>query len=137
METREIPRADWAQFLDAFSRRHEGWLATLRILGDLGAAVEADSLPLEGVTVDGKRGGAIAVALGRSPTDRVEHLVPSPTRVLIEEADRAELALEIESRDGEKALLTFLKSVPTEMVDGDVRPAGGKGLGKFSGKREP
>src|SRR5262245_55455947 len=107
MQTREIPRAEWPEFLDGFSQRHEGWLATLEILGELGPAVEAEALPLEGVSVDRRHNGGIAVALGRSPDDRVEHLVPSPERLWVEEAGSAELALEIESRGGEKTLLTF------------------------------
>ncbi|CAN5438101.1 hypothetical protein BH20ACI3_BH20ACI3_19140 [soil metagenome] len=42
MPTQEIPRDEWKTFLDTFSRQHEGWLATLEVLGtDIGAQQEA------------------------------------------------------------------------------------------------
>jgi len=31
MPTQEIPRAQWATFLDTFTQQHEGWLATLEV----------------------------------------------------------------------------------------------------------
>ncbi len=33
MTTQEIPRDERKIFFDTFSRRHEGWLATLEVLG--------------------------------------------------------------------------------------------------------
>ena len=39
---REIPRDEWAGFLDSFSRQHEGWLVRLEVPGaEIGAQVEA------------------------------------------------------------------------------------------------
>ena len=29
MNQREIPRKDWAEFLESFGRRHRSWLATV------------------------------------------------------------------------------------------------------------
>lgn len=38
MPTQEIPRQEWNNFFDSFSRQHEGWLATLEIFGpEIGA----------------------------------------------------------------------------------------------------
>ncbi|OLE50804.1 MAG: hypothetical protein AUG51_26320 [Acidobacteria bacterium 13_1_20CM_3_53_8] len=50
---REIPREEWAEFLDIFSRQHEGWLVTVEVLSEeIGAQVEAEGKPLEGITAE-------------------------------------------------------------------------------------
>jgi hypothetical protein len=63
---KEIQREEWAEYLDSFSRRHEGWLATVEVPGvEVGARVEAQELPLRGVTAELKGGeGAITLILG-------------------------------------------------------------------------
>ena len=54
MKTKEIPRNEWQGFFDMFSRQHEGWLATLEILGsEIGAQVEERGLTLEGIVSEG------------------------------------------------------------------------------------
>jgi hypothetical protein len=123
MSTQEIPRSEWNSFLDSFSRRHEGWLATLEVMGpDIGAQREARDLPLEGITAttdDESR--AIAISLGKSPEEHVTHAVTKPTRVWLEETpEGAAAALEIESADDVKTLLRFRSPMPSEMVDGVV-----------------
>ena len=61
---REIPRDEWAGFLDSFSRQHEGWLVSLEVLGaEIGAQAEAQELPLEGVTAELRGGGEDAVTI--------------------------------------------------------------------------
>jgi hypothetical protein len=61
---REIPRDEWAGFLDSFSRQHEGWLVSLEVLGaEIGAQVEAQGLPLEGITAELKGGNEDAVTI--------------------------------------------------------------------------
>ncbi len=43
---REIPRGEWIQFLNDFSRRHQGWLTTLEVSGrDVGDKFENPSYP--------------------------------------------------------------------------------------------
>ena len=54
---REIPREEWTGFMDSFSRQHEGWLVTVEVLGrEIGAQVEAEGKPLEGITAELKDG---------------------------------------------------------------------------------
>ena len=39
---REVPRGEWAEFPDGFSRQHESWLVTVEVFGEeVGAQVEA------------------------------------------------------------------------------------------------
>jgi hypothetical protein len=120
MRTTEIPAREWTAFFDAFSRRHQGWLAKLSVLDPkLGAQVEAAELPLQGVVAD-PRGLGIAISLGERPDD-MEHAVRHPRRVWVElagERDEGEQALEIESADGTRAILEFRGAVLPEMVNG-------------------
>ena len=64
MPTQEIQREEWRKFFDAFSRQHEGWLATLEIFApDLGAQEEAHELPLEGISISSEGSGGTAIAM--------------------------------------------------------------------------
>lgn len=50
----------WPSFFDSFSRKHQGWLATLEILGpDIGAQVEERELAFEGITDESNEAQAI------------------------------------------------------------------------------
>ena len=124
MTTQEIPRDEWKTFLDTFSRQHEGWLATLEVLGaDIGAQREARDLPLEGITAASRDGPpeTIAISLGKSAEDHVTHTITAPTRIWLEQTSLgANAALEIESADDVKTLLRFRSALPADMVDGVV-----------------
>ena len=124
MATQQIPRDEWTTFFDTFSRQHEGWLATLEVLGtEIGAQQEARDLPLEGITAAGKGAAAetIAISIGKTPEDHVTHTITEPTRVWLEQtSEGANAALEIESADEVKTLLRFRSALPADMVDGAV-----------------
>ena len=124
MQTQEIPRHEWNSFFDSFSRQHEGWLATLEVLGsDVGAQEEAHELPLEGVSVasETKKAESISISLGRTAEDHISHTITKPEHVWLEKTDDgADAALEIESADDSKTLLRFRSPVPPEFVDGVV-----------------
>ena len=103
MKTKEIPKNEWPEFFDSFSRQHEGWLATLEILGsEIGAQVEGRELAFEGITDewDEIQGNEIAIMMGAEPDDHITH--------------------SIKSADGATALLRFRSSMLPEMVDGIV-----------------
>jgi hypothetical protein len=121
MVTREIPRSEWTEFFDGFSRRHEGWLVTIEVLDKaIGAQVEAEDRPLKGITSD--RGGPdsdIEVMTGTGPEDTLTHIVAHPTRVQVEETpEGAEVAIEIESQSEGTTLVRFRSAVLPELVDG-------------------
>jgi hypothetical protein len=124
MTTQEIPRDEWTTFFYTFSRQHEGWLATLEILGpEIGAQREARDLPLEGITATSKGAApeTIAISMGKTPEDHVTHTISEPTRVWLEQTSAgANAALEIESADEVKTLLRFRSALPADMVDGVV-----------------
>ncbi len=121
---REIPREEWAEYLDAFSRQHEGWLVTVKVLGaEIGAQVEAEGKPLEGIAAESKGGGedSISITVGRAAAERVTHNITAPAHVRVEQAESgADLALQIESEDGVATLVRFSSAVLPETVDGAV-----------------
>jgi len=124
MPTQEIPREDWSNFFDVFSRQHEGWLATLEVFGpEVGAQEEAHQLPFEGISIasEGNGADAIAINLGKTVEDHVTHTITKPEHVWLEQTSGgANAALEIESENQNKALLRFRSALPPEMVDGVV-----------------
>jgi Family of unknown function (DUF5335) len=124
MRTQEIPRSEWRGFFDSFSRQHEGWLATLEVLGvDIGAQEEGQALPLAGISLSsgGDETGAISIDLGTKPDEHISHAISEPTAVWLEQTEEgANAALEIEVADGTKTLLRFRSPMPAEFVDGVV-----------------
>ena len=120
MSTEEIPRKQWAAFFDGFSRRHQGWLVTVEILGpDIGDQVEARELPLEGITAELRDAGKdeIEIFVGARPGSHLSHKVISPEKVYLKRSEEgADEVLEIASKEV-AALLRFRSAVLPEMVD--------------------
>ena|SRR5438270_7560212 len=121
---REIPRDEWAEFLETFSRQHEGWLVTVEVLGaEIGTQVEAEEKPLAGITAEQKGGSenSISVTVGLTPAERVTHNIQAPTQVRIEQTENgADMALQIESAGGVTTLVRLRSAILPEMVDGIV-----------------
>ena len=117
MTTREIPPESWKEFFDGFSRRHQGWLVDVEVLGSLGAQYEAEQLPLQGISAD-HANKDISIALALPANKIVEHFVNNPEKVRVEEEGGAEGAIQIESSDGVTTLVSFRSAVPPETVDG-------------------
>ena len=124
MPTEDIPRTEWAPFLDAFSRQHEGWLTTIEVVtSGLGAHREVRDKPLTGITEDRKRGDAasVTVSAGERPEDHVTHVIERPSRVALELTEEgAHKGLRIESESGEMTLVLFRTPALPETVDGMV-----------------
>lgn len=123
MPTREIPRSEWRNFFDAFSKLHEGWLTTVEVIGDdvPGDQLEANELPLIGISSDnkGSEPDAVEITVGRDPSDQVTHIIDTASRVLFEETETGgHEGLEIESADGGRTILTFRVAAEPELLDG-------------------
>ena len=137
MPTEEIPVQDWVEFFKMFSRQHEGWRASVVILGgEVDAGIEARALPLVGVSVDVIGGNrTIAISLGERGSEHLTHLVSKPKSVGLKQTEQgAHEALAIESEDGVKTLLRFRSPMPTEMLD-DVLPDRPRGRTAVDGPR--
>lgn len=110
MGTREITREQWSGFFDDFSKKHEGWIVTLEVIGaDIGDQEEANGLPLVGISADLKdRENRLEIITGGLPNEDVTRFVNTPKRVWVREAKiPGDEAVEIESEDGTRTLLTF------------------------------
>jgi hypothetical protein len=121
MPTREIPRDQWVAFFNGFSTRHEGWYVNVRVIGsDIGAQPEFKQLPLLGISADLKDNeDFVNITVGKTEHERMTHTATGATRVWLKQADNgADEALEIESKDGTKTLVTFRASVLPESLDG-------------------
>ena len=123
-ETRRIPPWEWRTFFEGFTRRHAGWLSTVRVLtSGFGAQTQVRELRLEGIEADPD---AIFIHLGERPERHIAHRVEEPVGAWVEvEEDGTELALEIESATGAKTILEFRSAIKPEMVDGLIAPSQG------------
>lgn len=124
MPTQTIPREQWNNFFDSFSRQHEGWLTTLEVFdNDIGAQEEARELPLSGISLSSaKDEDSIALMLGKEPGDHITHIIGEPEQVWVETtSEGVNSALEIEAKDHTKTLLRFRSPILPELVDGVVR----------------
>ena len=123
MRTVEIPREAWTSTLDDFSAIHDGWLFSLDVMSSsIGAQPQLDNLPLLGVSAEPvDRGGAITISAGSAEIGHITHTIHGPSRVLIERReDGADVAMQIESADGTRAILRFRVAALPETVDGIV-----------------
>ena len=120
MPTKEIPLSEWVTYFDQFSRQHEGWRATVEVLGsEIGAETEAREKPLMGITADLKdQERAISIILGSKGSEHLTHTVFNPKSVRIKQSEMgADEALAIESNEGTTTILTFRSPMRTEMLD--------------------
>lgn len=134
MKTKEIPKNEWREFFDRFSRQHEGWLVTLEILSaEIGAQVEERELAFEGIVdeSDENQGNEIMLMLGAKPDAHITHSINDPVQVSLEQTGAgADAALAIKSADGTTALLRFRSPILPEMVDAFVIPTSRPALEK-------
>ncbi len=120
MATQEIPRNDWVRFFNDYSRQHEGWLATVQIMGgDVGNRTEAHALPLHGVTYDEKGTGqdSVYVFLSKGTQDDETHTITHPRHIRIDNKEGLDQGLEIEADDGTKTVVRFDRPGKPDMVD--------------------
>jgi hypothetical protein len=109
MHTIELPRSEWMERLNEFSRAHEGWPVSLYVLEDsIGAQPAFHLFSLAGVTADSRDTGTISITASTPNGGFFTHTVHSPLHVFVEQTDTgADAALEIESADGATAILQF------------------------------
>ncbi len=116
----EIPPHEWLKFFDAFSRQHEGWLASIEVTGGKEKSNEVRDWRLDGVSSDHLNPrGRIYVAVVRDKTEHLIHSIPSPQRVIFKRnADGAHEGMEVHSGDGSVTNVRFRVATSPEMLDG-------------------
>lgn len=119
MPTRDVPRAEWPEFLDSFSRQHRAWLATIDDPRSAGGR-SSEPRPLERVTAerDGARVTAIDIAFSTGG-DRGPVRVDNPAAVRVRQTDDgADRGLEIVDDRGRCTQISFRAAARPEMLDG-------------------
>jgi hypothetical protein len=116
--TFEIPKRDWSDFCDTFSRRHEGWLVSTSVAQPRLTSVEiGHDQPLRGLTFDPDR-DELTVILGPELSDHLDHTIRGPIAIWLEQTEEgADESLHIQSSGGETTLRFRVAALP-EMVDG-------------------
>lgn len=124
MDTKEIPRNEWTNFFDIFSRQYEGSLITMEVFrNDIGDQIQERELAFAGITHewDEVSGNSIIVMTGSNPDAHITHSINLPTHVCLQQSvDGNEAALFIKSADGTTECLRFRSPMLPEWVDGVV-----------------
>jgi hypothetical protein len=120
MPRRRIPRDQWRQELDSFSRSHEGWIVRVAVTEPGGQSrVEAHDIPLQGVAADFSREPAIAVMIGSQADTHLTHQVKNPVELALEQTDTGAIcALLVRAGDGTTTAVEFRSPARPEEVDG-------------------
>jgi len=112
-ETRQIPREQWKDYFDRFSRNHligeeETEAVTIEVMSPrIGDQIEAQAVPLLGLAYDPKD-NALDIEL-----EDAEHLLYNPASIwAIEEEDGFISILEVNEEDGSSELLHIYRSGP-------------------------
>jgi hypothetical protein len=124
MADQEIPREQWVQFFDDFSKRHQNWIVNWEVLGsDLGDQEKTARLPLVGISADPKGSRPrIDIIVGGRPDAHVTQIIDAPQRVWFKEPDSpGHEAIGIETADGRMTLITF-RHVDPEQVERMLPP---------------
>jgi hypothetical protein len=107
----DIPRRDWADFLDGLSRLHCDEPIRIEILReDIGAQLEVTELPLDGIVAELKEdaSASITIAAGTLPDQHVAHVISDPVAVRIARGPGGDDdTLEIVSEDRTITLVFF------------------------------
>ena len=115
---REIPRSEWTEFLTDFTVSNEGRIARVEVDGRcLGDVEGADAFVLTGVEagVQAEDEDTIVVALADIEGEqqgRVTHRIEDVTTLRVREHDGMVDGLEIETREGARAVVHLGEEMP-------------------------
>jgi len=108
-----IEITNWANYFKDFSVKNFKRPVKLEIFGDMGALEEVKKLPLAGVYVElnGKNAPRVEILLGgitAKEIDYLTHTVPNVKTIMtLSGTDNLESAVEFESANGTKTLMSF------------------------------
>jgi hypothetical protein len=100
MTTHKLDKKQWRTFFDGISTMLEGKRAEIEVASlRLGDQVEAEWLPLLGITYDPKD-DIVEVAL-----EGLDHLIPKPREIYVEDGAEGMMAFEIVDADDERQII--------------------------------
>lgn len=121
--TREIPRTEWPEFFDTFSRAHDTWLVAVEVMNaEVGDQIEGRDLRFRGIVAEPKLPhNQLSIMLETSGGSHLSHFVDKPAHVWLEStSEGADEALQIEDANHTRTLMRFRSAVRPETVDGLV-----------------
>jgi hypothetical protein len=102
MTTRKLDKKEWKPFFERISKVIGAKQVEIEVLSlDLGDQIEAEWLPLLGVTYDPKD-DILDVAL-----DGLDHLIPTPREIFVEGSGTDLEAVAVVGGDGERQIVKF------------------------------
>jgi hypothetical protein len=100
MTTHKLDKKQWRPFFDGVSRLLEGKQAEIEVASlSLGDQVEAEWLPLLGIAYDPKD-DLVEIAL-----EGLDHMIPRPREIYVEDGIGGLASLEIIDGDGQKQIV--------------------------------
>ncbi len=108
MKDTQINRAEWAHFVDKFSRNNQNRPVSIEVLSQtLGDERLAQNTPLIGLDFDRQGQGKILITVGRGISTMTHAIVAPDTIWLNTGQSGKDLALEITTVDKEQIILSF------------------------------
>ncbi len=107
-EDTELPREDWNEYFNSFSRGLGAVQATVEVDGeDLGAQIVADRLVLTGISYDYKDHILVIglVAPEHEPGEDIEHIVDAPRRIVLDTTAIVPDTIDVEDAEGHRTLI--------------------------------
>ena len=121
MAYQEIPREQWKDFCDEFSKQHEGWLVSVEIVDETGEPdhkVIASELTLWGVTVDELQDQTEVHIIAGDQPRHVTHVITDPAGIGFEQDEQGgHTGLRIDTQEGPSVLVRFRTAAVPESVD--------------------
>lgn len=109
MTTRVIEKAEWEEYLNRVSKELGACLAEVEVAGaDIGDQIEAEGVVLAGISYD-PRSDVVAVDLVSKDDRNVEHLVHTPTELLVDEEVTGLTSLVVADSEGHRTVLKLKK----------------------------
>ena len=120
MSRRAIDRSEWTNFVDAFSRRHDGWLVCVAIEdGSASRRYMAHDVPLRGVAAELDDDISSMMVFTGDTAPHTTHFVAHATGLEVEETrEGADAALTITDESGVRTIVEFRSPMRPELVDG-------------------
>jgi hypothetical protein len=107
MQTHTIPPENWLDFLNKFSRDHEGWLATIEVTEGFQQQPLAVHLAFHGISIDtkGTRPSALQISAGGAGGSHVDHMIDLPLKIREVEDHNGDVHLQIEPARGAPTII--------------------------------
>ena len=115
-----VPPSEWCEFLEAFSRRHRGWLVRMEVHDrETGEDVGSRYMPLERIELDTEDSANPRINITMDTDHKVfKHVLFRPSRLVLHlSSNGADESLSIESLNT-STTIRFRAAVMPDVVDG-------------------